>query len=160
GNKTNDPLIRADGSLVLEGLELQRFDDRNQPHGTTPVHIVHTTGKSLRVANCRFRARLPDRNMPHQQSCIWADTAGGICAVRNCEFLTPAEISLEASFHTLILDNCSHVGRLVANIAYSGPEREGVEVRLTRNTVVCRDAQMIHACLAYDPEKLKSATNP
>src|SRR5262249_48724345 len=81
GNKADDPLIRAAGSLVLEGLELQRFDTQNRSRGTVPVHLVHTTGRSLRVANCRFLA-CQDPDKPRPQGCIWTETA--VTEIRNC----------------------------------------------------------------------------
>src|SRR5262249_58938393 len=96
------------------------------------------------------RSRLiNDLSFVRYQACIKANTT--VCDVRNCEFLTPAEISVEAGSKTVIMDNCLHVGRLAMNVQNPDFGQVGLEVRLTRNTLVIRDAGMIHFGIGRGP---------
>jgi tetratricopeptide (TPR) repeat protein len=136
GAQSHAPLLTTDAPLIVEGLEFQRWDQKNSVQGQTSPTILRATGKSLHVANCRFRANLPDRNLPHRHVAISAATA--ICDVRNCEFLCPTEVSVEPGCEKVTLDNCVHVGRLALTLGNSA------EYRLRNNTLVTDSAQALH----------------
>src|SRR5262249_6011303 len=109
---------------------------KNWVQGQISPTILRATGKSLHVANCRFRANLPDRNLPHRHVAISATAS--VCDVRNCEFLCPTEVSIDTRSEKVTLDNCVHVGRLAL------PMGNSAEYRLRHNTLVTESAQALH----------------
>jgi serine/threonine protein kinase/tetratricopeptide (TPR) repeat protein len=152
GAKSHAPLLTTDAPLIVEALEFQRWDQKNWVQGQTGPMILRATGKSLYVANCRFRANLPDRNRPHRHDAISASTA--ICDVRNCQFLCPTEISVDTSSEKVTLDNCVHLGRLVLTLGNSA------EYRLRHNTLVTESAQALHFFLPAGQLKPNQPARP
>jgi tetratricopeptide (TPR) repeat protein len=152
GAKSHAPLLTTDAPLIVEGLEFQRWDQKNWVQGRISPTILRATGKSLRVANCRFRANLPDRNLPHRQVAISAATS--VCDVRNCEFLCPTEVSVDTSSERVTLGNCVHVGRLALTMGNSA------EYRLRHNTLVTESAQALHFFLPAGQRKPNQPAKP
>src|SRR5262249_38609007 len=146
GEGTYEPRMRVNGSLVLQGIEFQCVDERPVKLGKPALYDLFADGPSLRIANCRFQwPQVKNANTVRYHTCIGTNTT--VCDLRNCEFLIPAEVAVEFTSQTLSMTNCTHVGHLLTNYVYANPERKGVEVRLTGNTVVTRNAQMLHTSL-------------
>jgi hypothetical protein len=126
----NDPLLSTVATLVLEGLELQRFGPKE---GLTwpPASLVSTVAP-LRAANCRFVVAASP-----WQTCIYSLSRH--VAFTNCEFISPGSqfvVSFTPPERLLSLDNCIHLGICLDALHYDGPPPEESRVLIKRSTLV------------------------
>jgi len=127
-----EPMLSARGeTLVLEGLEFQRLDQREWTEGEKPPYIVSTRTAALHIANCRFRFGEADWPYAVAVSCY------APVRVRNCEFFGFAYGVEGVTARLRVLESCVFVGGAALDLPPGG------EVRLTRNTVVSPDHALI-----------------
>jgi endonuclease YncB( thermonuclease family) len=128
-------LLDSDGSLVLEGLEIQ--DNGREKHTVRYPTLVLCKQTPLQVANCRFL--IGNR--------VAIGAGDGNCQVRNCEVLSRARpddphyrdvapLTLTcAPAGQIRIDNCVIAGHKNLSINFFVPPRDA-SIRMTRTVVL------------------------
>jgi WD40 repeat protein len=123
--QSDQPLFKASGKLVLEGLDLFR------PKGTNTGILVHSQG-SVAAANCRLRVE----GVGH---CIWTADSW---TTRNCLFLGgmghPTMQGPIADGAKYAMHNCVDIGTPF-HLPYQRSDTVNVAIRLMNNTIVWRE---------------------
>jgi hypothetical protein len=141
------PLLYANASLVLEGMELHRVSQKPWQPGIPLRCTVWSMKAPLRIANCLFYQR-------GGTVCVYSDKGAASCEVRNCAFLTTdgAVTWWPTSSGQLILENCLHPGYHALVIPYRGPMKD-ISVKLKRNTFVTESLLLLSLVNAGPEEK-------
>jgi hypothetical protein len=128
-------LLRSQGPLVLEGLELQMT-------GPLGEGIVHSVLSPLHVANCRF--------VHNRSVSLWSSDTP-VHTVRNCEFVSGPNIyathiySYPSNHGKMILENnvlSSPAGHALG-LELRRPDLNDVAIHLKDNTVATRNSVIV-----------------
>jgi hypothetical protein len=152
GAQSAAPLLHSTRRVTIEGLEFQRLDLGGWRDPVPVPCILYATGTSLHVANCTFRSNYHDHDHIRDHAAV--------CQIRNCLFISPSNggsVDAEAC-NTLVLDNCLHAGCMVLGVRASEAGKPGVEVGLSRNTLVTGGWQAIFFAYSSTDQPWKPAT--
>ena len=126
--------LQTNASLVLEGLELQRWGKEAHDRGYEDSLVFGSPGPhTLYLGNCHFQTS--DRDRPCV-TCISSE-----CIIRNCKFLSPDSFGLFWSCRSrLELDNCLLAGvRNVELGQYETGQDDDMSIRIKHSTLLCAD---------------------